>query len=129
MVDAVSVTEAEARATKELEQMVSGEFAINNANQSNITEVYHSNSGGVYYKCKVSFIDIDSVSGKEKKTSDYMLVEAESVKDAYEKLEEKLNTMITPYEIPSITKSPIVDTFQYVTEDEEVPEGYVKVED
>jgi len=127
LVDAMSVTEAEARATKELRQIVSGEFQINNANTSNIIEVYHNENGGTWHKCKVSFIDVDAVSGKEKKTNEYMLVEAENVNDAYEILEQRLNTMMAAYRIPSISESKIIDIFQYAYE-EEVPEGFKKVE-
>ena len=113
LVDAMSVTEAEARAVKELAQMVSGEFTVSNANVSNIIEVLRSDKGGYYYKCKVSFIDIDAVSGRESKTNNYMLIQAENVKQAYENLENNLNTMIVPFEIPNISKSNIVDIFEY----------------
>jgi adenylate cyclase len=124
LVDAMSFTEAEARIHKELEQMISGEFNVTNISKSNITELYPNENGDRWFKAKVSFIDVDENSGKEKKANQYMLTQANNVKQAYEYLEESLSTMIVPYEIPSVTESPIMDVFPYFSEEgEEIPDN------
>ena len=124
LVDAVSFTEAEARIHKELEQMIGGEFNVTNISKSNITELYPNENGDRWFKAKVSFIDIDEASGKEKKANNYMLTEANNVKHAYEFLEECLSTMIVPYEIHSIAESPLMDVFPFFSDElnEEIPE-------
>ena len=123
LVDAVSFTEAEARIHKELEQRIGGEFNVTNISKSNVTELYPNENGDRWYKAKVSFVDVDEASGKEKKANNYMLTEANNVKQAYEFLEESLSTMIVPYEIHSITESPLMDVFPFFKDElnEEIP--------
>lgn len=123
LVDAVSFTEAEARIHKELEQMISGDFNVTNISKSNVSELYPNENGDRWFKAKVSFVDVDEASGKEKKANQYMLTQANNLKQAYEFLEECLSTMIVPYEIPSISESPLMDVFPYFNDDinEEIP--------
>lgn len=120
LIDAMSFTEAEARIHKEMEQMISGEFNVTNINKSNITEIYPNDNGDRWYKAKVAFIDLDENSGKEKKSNNYMLVQASNIKLAYEFLEEKLSDILVPYEIPAISESPIMDIFPFFSDDEKL---------
>lgn len=113
LVDAVSFTEAEARIHKELEQMISGDFNVTNISKSNVMELYPNENGDRWFKAKVCFIDVDENSGKEKKANQYMLTQANNVKQAYEFLEECLGDMIVPYEIPAISESPIMDVLPF----------------
>ena len=48
---------------------------------------------------------------KQKKISQQFLVEADSIKEAYERLKESLSSMGVDFEIPSIILSPIIDIF------------------
>jgi hypothetical protein len=125
LVDAMSFTEAEARIHKELEQMISGEFTVTNISKSNITELYPNDNGDRWFKAKVAFIDVDEASGKEKKSNNYMLAQANNVKQAYEFLEESLSDMLVPYEIPAISESPIMDIFPFFSDEEndEIPDN------
>jgi len=127
LLDAVSFTEAEARINLELEQMISGDFNVSNISKSNITELFPNADGDRWFKAKVTFVDIDTDSGKSKKTRQYMLVQANNAKDAYSFLNECLSTMIVPYEIPSVSESPILDVFPYFTGevDEEIPANLI----
>lgn len=118
LLDALSFTEGEARINKELEQIVSGDFTVTNMAQSNISEVFYNPNGDRWFKAKVTFVDVDENSGKEKKTAQYMLVQANNVKDAYEFLEEKLDSWLIPHETPAISESPIVEVFEYDLEEE-----------
>ena len=61
-----------------------------------------------------------------------MLVTANNVKDAYDKLQESLSTMLVPYEIPAIQESPIIDIFPYDADESVVntiPENFKPVVD
>jgi hypothetical protein len=131
LVDAVSFTEAEARIHKELEQMISGEFNVTNISKSNVTELYPNENGDRWFKAKVTFVDVDEASGKEKKATQYMLTEASNVKQAFEFLEECLSDMIIPYEIPAISESPLMDVFPFFSEngEEEIPENLKPISD
>lgn len=125
LIDAISFTEAEKRMTEEAEKIVSGEFQITNISKSKISDTFFYDDGDWWYKCKVSIVDVDESSGKEKKTANTMLILAGSVKEAFERLEESLASVIVPYEIEAIVKSPIVELFPYFSEEEnqEIPEN------
>ena len=123
LVDAVSFTEAEARIHIELEKMIHSDFMVTNISKSNISELFPNENGDRWFKAKTSFVTVDEESGKEKKSNNYMLVEANNVKDAYEFLTEGLSDMIVPFEIPSVAESPIMDVFPFFKDElnEEIP--------
>jgi hypothetical protein len=117
LVDAVSFTEAEARIHIELEKMIHSDFMVTNISKSNISELFPNENGDRWFKAKTFFVTVDEESGKEKKSNNYMLVEANNVKDAYEYLTEGLSDMIVPFEIPSVAESPIMDVFPFFKDD------------
>ena len=112
MVDAVSFTDAEARITKELEQYAGlGEFVVASIKTTNYTEIIPNESGDRWFKCKAVFISFDEKSGKERRTSQTMLVQATDVKDAYDVLSKALSTTMADFTIPAINESSIMDIF------------------
>ena len=128
LVDAVSFSEAEARIYQELESIIQGDFYVNDISKSNFEDVFHYDDADVWYKCKVTYTDVDHESQKEKKITKYMLVSAHDVKQAYERMQESLNTMIVPFEIPSIVESSFVEVFVYDSEvNQEIPDNLTPV--
>lgn len=129
LIDALSFTEAEERFHQELEKMISGEFEVTTISKSNITEFYPSEDADRWYKVKVSYVNVDEKSGKEKKVGVYMLAEASNVKDAFDKIEDNLKDWLVPFEIPAIQESPIIDVFPYFTDEvnEKIPENLTPV--
>lgn len=113
LIDAITFSESEERIYKSLEEMISGEFIVKSIAKSNISDVFEYEAGEQWYKCKVSYVDVDEESGKEKKVNNYMLVTADTAREAYDRIQESLKEMIIPFEIPSISASPIVDIFPY----------------
>ena len=112
MVDAVSFTDAEARITKEMEQYAGlGEFVVASIKTTNYTEIIPNESGDRWFKCKAVFISFDEKSGKERRSSSNMLVQATDVKDAYEVLSKALSTTMADFTIPAINESSITDIF------------------
>jgi len=122
LIDAVSFTEAESRIYKEMESMIRGEFLVTNIRKANYAEIFNKADGDQWYKSKVSFASIDEKSGKEKKVSNQILVLANDVKDAYEKIVAGMGGMTVDFDINAITESPILDFFSYFgDENEEIP--------
>ena len=122
LVDAFTYTEAESRIYEVLENMISGDFLIAQITKSNINEVFYFEGFDVWFKCKVIYHVTDGDSGKDQKITNYMLVSAENVKDAYDKLEESLRNMLVSYNIASISESPILEVFPYNSQEEDVAE-------
>ena len=112
MVDAVSFTDAESRITKELEDYAGlGEFIVASIKTTNYAEIIPNESGDRWFKCKAVFISFDEKSGKERRSSSSMLVQATDVKDAYEVLSKALSTSISDFTIPMVQESSIMDIF------------------
>ena len=112
MVDAVSFTDAESRITKELEEYAGlGEFTVASIKTTNYAEIIPNESGDRWFKCKALFISFDEKSGKERRSSSSMLVQATDVKDAYDVLSKALSTSISDFTIPTVQESSIMDIF------------------
>lgn len=111
LVDAINFTEAEKRIFEIMEQYVSGEIEVVGLSRTNITEIFNYDDGQYWYKAKVNWSVFDENSSKETKVSNQMLVAANSVRDAYDRISENLETMLVPIDINSVALSPILDVF------------------
>jgi len=112
--DAISYTEAETRAIEEFGKMIHSDFIIVNIGKSNISDLFPNENGDRWFKAKTTFVTVDEESGKEKKSNNYMLVQANNVDDAYSWLKDGLSDMIVPFKIPSVSESKILDVFPYL---------------
>ncbi|MEO1051997.1 MAG: DUF4494 domain-containing protein [Bacteroidota bacterium] len=124
LIDAVSYTEAETRIYAAMEQNIAGEFTINSISKTNLSEVINYEDVDTWYKCKVSYSTVDADSEKEIKINTYYLVSAQNVKEAYERVEDNLSSMLVPFDIPSITVTKIMEVFPYEKGDDEIPENF-----
>lgn len=119
LVDAVSYTEAEMKIYKIMEEQISREFSITAITKTNVTEVINYEDADNWYKCKVTYSTVDGDNGKEIKVTSYYLVCAEGIRQAIERVEDNLSSMLVPFEIPSVSRTNIVDVFPHF-EDEAV---------
>src|SRR5690606_21457693 len=99
---------------------IRGDFQVTNISKSNIVDVFFYDDIDIWYKCKASYVVADADSGKEKKVTQFMLVSAHHVKEAYERIYESLNNMLVSFVVPDIKESPIVEIFAYEKDDEEL---------
>lgn len=113
LLDAVSYTDAETRLYEICERDVTGEFTVTLISKTNIAEVVFDEKYDKWFKCKVVYATIDGDSEKEVKINTYLLVSADNVKQAHEKVEEHLNSMLVPFEIPSITLTTFLEVYPY----------------
>ena len=117
LIDAVTFGEAETRAYKELESMISGEIKVMKISRTNLSEIIPDAHGDRWFKGKVTFITFDEQSGKEKRVSQLVLVYADSVDASDKKIKDAMKGMMADFEITAISESPIVDVFPYVKEE------------
>ena len=116
LLDAVSFTEAEARAHKELEPYISGEFTVTAMKIADFSEIIPNEDGDRWFKTKVNFISIDEEKGVEKKSSTYLLVQANNTVEAAASVNKAFADSITDFEIPAVSESAILDVFMYDSE-------------
>ncbi|MEC5167378.1 hypothetical protein RCH18_003133 [Flavobacterium sp. PL11] len=118
LVDAVSYTEAESRITEEISAYISEEFKITNIKIANYAEIHPFENADRWFKSKVSLLAYDEESGKERKTSMYLLVQANDVKEAFDNTVSVMKGTMGDYTIPAISESPIMDVFPYFSGEE-----------
>lgn len=119
LVDAITYTDAETRINEIAERDIPGEFMITQITKTNIGEVIPSEDSFTWFKCKVVYVTVDADSEKEMKINSYLLVAAQHIKQAFETIEEHFRGTMIPYEVPSITQTPIVEVYPY--DKEEIP--------
>jgi hypothetical protein len=125
LVDAMSFTETEARVIREVGESVR-ELTMDAISRSPITEIVPYGDTDLWFKCKVVYKDVDPDSGKEKKTTLYILVNANDVNEAYDRCKDHLKSMLVPFEIPKVEETAICEIYQY---EKPVPAGYKPTKD
>jgi hypothetical protein len=119
LISALSFTEAEARIYQEVGEFVRGSFEVTAMAKVDFQDIFHYDDADTWYKCKVSYGITDDASGKDKTITNFFLVSAHNVKNAYERIDENLKTLMISYETPTITKTGLVEIFPYVEQKEE----------
>jgi len=135
LLSAMTFTDAEARIYEELGNIIRGEFAVTAISKTEVHDIFHFEDADVWYTCKIKF-ESAMEDEKSKKVAQTILVSANSVKDATERLKESLSGMLVDYTITGVVVSPLVDIFPYKEElDVEIsrvaqtPEDYVTNEE
>ncbi len=119
LIDAVSYTDAEAR----LYQVVADntpDFQVTGLRPMQLSDVFHLETGDKWYKCKVVYTTEDERTGKEKKIVNAMLINAETVKEAYDRIGDSLKTMLMPFDITDVNLTPILEVVPYEEQHEEL---------
>lgn len=114
LVDALTFTEAEARIIKEMKPFISGEFEVANINPQKYSELFWNEKADKWFKTKVNFIVLDEEKGVEKKVANYMLVQANDLKEARELLVDGMKGSQADWEIASISETKIIDVYKYI---------------
>ena len=124
LVDALSFTEAEARIIEEITPFVTGELSVTAIKIADYSEIFPADaeSADKWFKCKLYFITLDEKSGKEKKTSTTILVQASDLRDAVKRLDEGMKGTMADYEIASVSDTSILDVFPFKAGPDDKPE-------
>ena len=97
---------------------MTGDFSKNDIKKAGINEIFQSEEGDKWYKCKVNFISIDEVNATEKKIRSKILVLASDIKSAWDNLKISLKDTMSDYDVPSIMETQILDIFPYSIEED-----------
>lgn len=115
LIDALSVTEAEARLIEEMSPFISGDFSIKAVVDTKYAEVVPSDNEAddTWFKCKLGYITLDEKTGTEKTTTTNMLVQAADLRQAVKNLDEHMKGTMADYRIESVSDSKIMDVYPY----------------
>ncbi len=113
LIDALSFSEAEARAIEELKPFITGEFVIADIKRAKLSEIFFFDSGDRFFKAKTNFITLDEKSGSEKRTSVQMLVQASDINKAHKVHKKGMDGTMADWECEAMTETKIMDVFPY----------------
>lgn len=141
LVQAFSFGMAEAAIQKEIAPLASGDFDIVAVARKNYSEIITDKFGiesridgevrqllgqknasmeaDKWFKCKLNFITLDEKSGKEKKTAQFFLVNANTAMTAHELVDNFMRGSISDYEVEQVDETKILDVFKIKPKDEE----------
>ena len=113
VVEALTFTEAEARITEEMTPYIIGDFDIVSEKIAPYYEILLSENSNddKWFLSKVAFITIDEKTAKEKKTSQRLLVQAETSEKAMDYTKEMFSHGMSDYSIDSVQDTPTLDVF------------------
>ena len=113
VVEALSFTEAEARITEEMNPYISGEFDVVSEKIAPFNEILISDSlnDDKWFICKVSLITIDEKTSKENKTSQRLLVQADTSQTALEYTKKLFDRSMTEFSIDAVKDTPTLEVF------------------
>ena len=111
--DALTFTEAEARTIKEITPFSNGDFEVAAIKKAKVNELFFSEEGDKWYRCKVNFITLDEKSGAEKKTASVMMVQASTNAKAHEHLVKEMAGTLADYEVADVSETKILDVYPY----------------
>lgn len=129
LIAAMTFTDAEARIYEELGSIIRGEFDVVSISRTELHDIFAFDDCSTWWKCKVTYKSYEHNSDKAKKVSQTFLVSANTAKDAYERIQDSLSSLMVDFEIPSITSSPIVDIFPFTESDEKAIANQEQEED
>lgn len=110
-VDAVSFTEAEKRALKEMGTLVRGGVDVKNINPAPYKSVFFDDEGGEkWFKAKLSFLSYDEATGKERRSYNTYLVQADTFADALHNVESVMDGN-SDYVTANICETKILDVY------------------
>lgn len=115
LVDALNFTEAERRIIEEITPYMTGIFEVSDIKRARYAEIIESSEERAdrFFRAKLVFIVLDEKSGKEKKTTQNILVQAADLPDALQKLEAAMKGIAMDYSIASLAETLIMDIFHY----------------
>ncbi|WP_420152443.1 DUF4494 domain-containing protein [Siphonobacter sp.] len=112
LLDAVSFTDAEARLYDLLGDNAP-DFRVTSLSPMKVQEVFHVEGPELkWFKVKILITTFDEKAKKEKKSSASFLINADSIKQAYDRVEDALGR-VEDYEITDVSLTPILEVVPY----------------
>ena len=118
LVEAINFTEAERRIIEEMKPFISGDFDVTNISKAHFAEIFETvdDSADRWFKAKLSFITLDEKSGKEKKSSHNVLIQAADFRDSIKRLDNGMKGSMMDYVISSVSETAILDVYHYTAD-------------
>ena len=81
LLSAMTFTDAEARIYEELGSFIRGEFSVMGITREDIQDIFQYDDADTWFKCKISYDNIDDDGDKKRTVTQNFLVSAKTVKE------------------------------------------------
>lgn len=112
VVDALSFTEAETRIISET-RAYGTDIDVATIKRSRCTELIGDGSKEKWFKAKVNYITLNEKTGKEKKTPNYYFVNADSIAEAKNAIDDFFGGTMIDYSIATLDETKVLDVFRH----------------
>lgn len=109
VIDAMSFSECEARVTDFVAQYANGDFEVLTETRAPYKEIIFAEGCELWYRVKVAFITLNEKTGKQKKTKEAYLVQADTIDGAKKNFDEMMKGSVIDYVIEGIHETAIED--------------------
>lgn len=113
LVDAMTITEAEARITDEMMQYAKEDFKVDSIVKPRIDSLFTEEDAEKFYKVKLRFMTYNEKTAEETYKNFTYMVQANDFAAAYERINKEYKTSCLDYDVTSIVETPIIDIIQY----------------
>lgn len=115
IVDALNFTEAERRLMEEVGPFASGDFQVRDMKRVQYMEIFETedDSADKFFKVRISIINIDEESGKERRTTASILVQGSDIPNTLERMREQMKGYMLDFDIIGVADTKIMDVFHY----------------
>ena len=103
--------EVETFITKEMQPDVIDDFEVAAIKKSRYMDIDLSHNGDRYFGCKIVYITIDEKTGKEKNTSEMILICSDNISEAKTYLDEHMKDTLMDCKIDTIKETKILDVY------------------
>ena len=113
VVEALSFTEAESLITEEMSDYIHDSFDVVAEKIAPYYEILISDriEDDKWFLSKISFVTLDEKTAKEKKTSQRLLVQADTSQTALEYTKKLFDSSMTEYTIDAVQDTPTIEVF------------------
>lgn len=125
--DALSFTEAEARAMEDVAMAIKGEVLVTGITKTELADVIHYGDCDIWYKVKVSFVSYDADTEKEKRMANNVLVNAPDIMEAIKRTNDNFKDSVSSFEVVAAAISPIVEIYAYDDSEVDTPKAIGEV--
>lgn len=125
--DAMSFTEAEARAMEDVAMAIKGEVLVTGITKTELADVIHYGDCDIWYKVKVSFVSYDADTEKEKRMANNVLVNAPDIMEAIKRTNDNFKDSVSSFEVVAAAISPIVEIYAYDDSEVDAPKAIGEV--
>lgn len=116
LVDAMSFTEAEARAIKTANESISTrEYDIVAISRENVSDIIRNDEDdeSPWFKANVAIVTLDDTTGESKESPQITYVQASDTHEADKTLRDYMKNSMLDWDIKSITKTKVVGVLDY----------------